>query len=147
MGARDIRQSYTAVIEAVSAADDTRLDDLISEDLIDHNPAPGQPPGRDGFKFWAASARRAFPDLTGVVEDTVVEGDKVAARVTWRGTHHGEFVGVPGTGVSVEFTAFHLVRFSGGRAAEWWGTADLLGVTAQIGARITWPPDSTQANR
>ncbi len=96
-----------------------------------------RPPGRDGFKHWAASARDAFPDLTGVVEDRVVEGDKVAARVTWRGTHHGEFLGVPGTGEAVEFAAFHIVRFSAGRAAEWWGTADLLGVIAQVGATIT----------
>ena len=135
MSQRDVREIYTSVIEAVSAADDTRLDDLISEHLIDHNPVPGQPPGRDGFKHWAASAREAFPDLTGVVDDTVVEGDKVAARVTWRGTHHGDFLGVPGTGVAVEFAAFHLVRFHAGRAVEWWGTADLLGVIAQVGAK------------
>jgi steroid delta-isomerase-like uncharacterized protein len=137
MGQRDIRQTYTSVIEAVSAVDDTRLDDLIAEDFVDHNPVFGQPPGRDGFKYWAASAREAFPDLTGVIEDTVVEGDKVAARVTWRGTHHGEFLGVPATGVAVEFAAFHLVRFSAGRAAEWWGTADLFGVIAQVGAQVT----------
>jgi steroid delta-isomerase-like uncharacterized protein len=137
MSQRDIRQTYTCVIEAVSAGDDTRLDDLICEDLIDHNPGPGQPPGRDGFTYWAASARAAFPDLTGVVEDTVVEGDTVAARVTWRGTHHGEFLGVPATGRTVEFAAFHLVRFRAGRAAEWWGTADLLGAAGQVGATIT----------
>jgi hypothetical protein len=46
MSRQEIRQVDTPVIEAVSAADDMRLDDLISEDLIDHNPVPGQPPGR-----------------------------------------------------------------------------------------------------
>jgi predicted ester cyclase len=98
MSGQDVRQIYNAIIAAVNAGDDALLDQLIFVDLIDHNPIPGQAPGRAGFKEWAASAREAFPDLTGVVEDTVVEGDQVAGRVTWRGTHRGVFVGVPGDG-------------------------------------------------
>jgi predicted ester cyclase len=133
MSVHDVRHIYLAVIAAVSAGDDAALDELMAENLIDHNPAPGQPPGRAGFKYWAASARDAFPDLTGVVEDTVVEGNKVAARVTWRGTHQGVFAGVAGTGVAVEFAAFHIVRFAEGLAAEWWGTADLLTAMRQVG--------------
>jgi predicted ester cyclase len=123
MSVHHVRHIYLAVIAAVSAGDDSALDELMAENLIDHNPAPGQPPGRAGFKYWAASARDAFPDLTGVVEDTIVEGNKVAARVTWRGTHRGVFAGVAGTGVAVEFAAFHIAvpattpRRRGGRGA------------------------------
>jgi predicted ester cyclase len=59
--------------------------------------------------------------------------------VTWRGTHAGAFAGVPGTGKSIEMSAYHLVRFEGGRAAEWWGTADVLGVLQQVGATVAGP--------
>jgi predicted ester cyclase len=86
-----------------------------------------------------AAVRKAFPDLHGTVEDVVVEGDRLAARVTWRGTHRGEFAGVGPTGKDVSFEAYHLVRFSEGRAAEWWGTADLLGALEQMGATLSGP--------
>lgn len=57
----------------------------------------------------------------------------------WRGNHRGHFMGVPGTGVDVEFSAFHVVRFAGGLAVEWWGTPDLLGALVQVGATVTAP--------
>jgi hypothetical protein len=80
--------------------------------------------------------------MHGKVEDVVAEGDRVAARVTWQGTHRGAFAGVGPTGKPVSFEAFHLVRFSQDRAAEWWGTADLLGVLDQIGATVSGPEPS-----
>lgn len=131
--------TYRAIIAAVSAGNITGLDQLIGPDLVDHNAVPGQPAGLEGFKYWALSARSAFPDLTGTVEDTLAEDDKVAGRVTYRGTHLGSFVGMPGTGSRVEFSAFHIVRFSAGLAVEWWGTADILGALLQAGATVGPP--------
>ena len=131
-----LRRSYAAIIASISARDERALDSLIASDIVDHNPAPNQPPGLAGFKYWAATAYEAFPDLAGTVEDVVVEGLKVAGRVTWRGTHEGPFVGIPATGTTVQFEAFHFVRFEGNRAVEWWGTADLLAALSGIGVRI-----------
>jgi predicted ester cyclase len=139
MNTRDNTATYRAIIAAVSAGDLDRLDQLIAHDLVDHNPAPGQPPGLDGFKHWANSARLAFPDLTGSVEDTLADDDKIAGRVTWHGSHRGDLAGVPGTGARVQFSAFHIVRFSAGLAVEWWGTADLLGALVQAGATVSLP--------
>ena len=136
MSERGLRATYEAIIAAVSAADDETLDQLIATDLIDHNPVPGQAAGLAGFKYWVTTMHDAFPDMNGVVEDTVVEEDKVAARVTWTGTHQGDFAGVPGTGVIVELQAIHIVRFAGGLAAEWWGTADIFGALQQVGASV-----------
>jgi hypothetical protein len=89
------RSTDSVSIAGVSTADDEVLDQLIATDLVDHDPVPGQAPGQAGFKYWVDVIHDAFPDTHGVVEDTVVEGDKVAARVTWRGMHHGVFVGIP----------------------------------------------------
>jgi predicted ester cyclase len=139
MSERGLRESYEAIIAAVSAADDQKLDQLIAPDVIDHNPVPGQAPGIAGIKYWMSLMHDAFPDIDGVVEDVVVEGDKVAGRVTWKGTHRGVLAGVPGTGVEVELQAVHIVRFIGGRLAEWWGTADVFGFLQQVGARIIGP--------
>jgi len=137
---RDQRAVYLAIIEAVSAGDDAAFDHLLVEDFVDHNPVPGQPAGRAGFVYWAATARTALAGLHGTIEDILVDNDKLAGRTTWRGRHTASFLGVPATGRKVEFTAFHIVRFVGGLAAEWWGTGDMLTALAQIGATIQ-PPD------
>ncbi|MDQ4146897.1 MAG: ester cyclase [Pseudomonadota bacterium] len=39
--------------------------------------------------------RAAFPDLEGIIEDMIAEGDKVVVRGTVRGTHQGELLGLP----------------------------------------------------
>ena len=140
MSGADPKSAYQAVIRAIGPGDTASLAELLAPDLVDHNAVPGQPAGLAGFLWWAQTARAAFPDLAGTVEDAVAEGDKVAGRVTWRGTHRGTFLGVPGTGAPVEFAAFHIVRFVGGRATEWWGTGDLLGALLQVGASVTPPP-------
>ena len=132
-----LKDAYRQIIDAITRGDAEGLDELMAPEIVDHNPIPNQAPGRDGFKQWMAAARNAFPDLRGTVEDLIVEGDRVAARTTWHGTHRGEFVGVGATGRRVSFSAFHLVRFSQDRAVEWWGTADLLGVLEQLGATIS----------
>src|SRR5215212_10769818 len=97
----DMRATYAAIIASVGVGDDAAFDRLLVDDFVDHNPVPGQPAGRAGFAYWAASARAAFAGLQGTVEDTLVDGDKLAGRTTWRGTHSASFLGVPTTGRAV----------------------------------------------
>src|SRR5215212_8928005 len=78
--------------------------------------------------------------------EAVNAGDLVAGRVTWRGTQAGPFVGAAPTGQSVAFEAYHIVRFEGGKAAEWWGTADIFGALAQLGA-LPAPGQTTGQSR
>ena len=132
-----LKDAYRRIIEAISRGDADALDELMTPDVVDHNPVPDQAPGVEGFKQWLAYARSSFPDFAGTVEDVIAEGGRVAGRVTWRGTHRGEFLGIPPTGREVSFSAFHIVQFAGGRAAEWWGTADLLSVIQQLGATVS----------
>jgi predicted ester cyclase len=68
------------------------------------------------------------------VEDSVAGGDKVAARVTFRGTHEGEFQGIPPTGKQVTFTSIEFNRMAGNQVAEHWVELDLLGLLQQLGA-------------
>jgi predicted ester cyclase len=139
VASRDPRATYAAIIAAVSVGDDAAFDHLLIEDFVDHNPVRGQPAGRAGFAYWAATARTAFGGLQGTIEDTLVDNDKLAGRTTWRGTHTASFLGVAATGRKVEFTAIHIVRFADGLATEWWGTGDLLTALTQIGATIQPP--------
>ena len=140
MASGELRATYAAIIAAVGVGDNAAFDRLLVDDFVDHNPVPGQPTGRAGFAYWAASARTAFAGLRGTVEDSLVDGDKLAGRTTWRGTHAGPFLGVSATGRKIQFAAFHIVRFADGHAAEWWGTGDLLTALLQLGAVIR-PPE------
>jgi predicted ester cyclase len=58
----------------------------------------------------------------------------VAARVTVRGTHDGEFMGRPATGRSFAVTSVGIFRISDGRIAEHWGVFDQLAMLGQLGA-------------
>jgi predicted ester cyclase len=75
----------------------------------------------------------AFPDFRYQVEDVIAEADKVAVRDVFRGTHQGDFMGVPATGNRVTMEAIHTYRFSEGKLAEHWVARDDLGMMRQLG--------------
>jgi predicted ester cyclase len=54
--------------------------------------------GREPFKQFMSMLLTAFPDLHFSIEDVIGEGDKVVVRFTGRGTHQGDFMGIPPTG-------------------------------------------------
>jgi predicted ester cyclase len=87
----------------------------------------------------------AFPDLRLTVEDIFCEGDMVAARVAFRGTHRGEFQGIPPTGKEVAFSSIEIDRMVDGKVAEHWFEMDLLGLMGQLGA-IPDPEQSEEAS-
>ena len=129
-----VRRGYEALNELLRTGDATALEQLAAADFVDHNPSPGQGPGLQGVKESFALLRSAFPDAQLSVEDLVAEGDKVAARVTVRGTHRGAFLGLAPTGKAVTQTGIDIVRVAGGKAVERWGSFDELGLLQQLGA-------------
>jgi predicted ester cyclase len=129
------KATYRRIIDAINAGDPGALAGLVAADIVDHNPIPDQAPGLEGLQQWMASVRVSFPDLHGSIEHILAEGDLVAARVTWRGTHAAPFAGLAPTGQAVTFEAYHIVRFAAGQAAEWWGTADIFRALAPSDAR------------
>ncbi len=136
MPPRDFISIYRSVIDAINSNNAAALDDLLAEQMIDHNPIPNQTPGRAGFKEWMAAARRSFPDLHGTIEDLIASEDRVVARVMWHGTQHGPFVGLDPTHKQVAFSVIHIVRFEEDTIIEWWGVAGILGAVQQIGGMV-----------
>jgi predicted ester cyclase len=80
----------------------------------------------------AQRLRKAFPDAEPVLEDILAEGDRVAYRLTIRGTHRGEFLGVPPTGRRVTVSLFAIVRIVNGMIAEEWGGLDQTDLLRQL---------------
>lgn len=75
-----------------------------------------------------------FPDLENRIDQILAEGDLVAARQTWTGTHDGEFAGVAATGRSVTFTSTAVLRIRGGMIAAAWDQVDVAGLMGQLTA-------------
>ena len=63
-----------------------------------------------------------------------IEGNKVAVRTRWQGTHRGELQGIPPTGKHVDFQLMEIMRIQDGKIAEGWVVFDSLGMLQQIGA-------------
>jgi steroid delta-isomerase-like uncharacterized protein len=90
--------------------------------------------GLDGIRAFLDQLRTAFPDIEGRVDDVVAEGDRVVVRMTWQGTHTGEFLGVAPTGRRVSYGRIEVWRIADGRLAEHWGQFDQYGLLRQIDA-------------
>jgi steroid delta-isomerase-like uncharacterized protein len=114
------------VYEIVSTDDFERAEEIVDPEAPDNELLPDDPPAEliDTFKETFAEARTGFPDLSITVEDVMAEGDRVAARITMRGTHRGEFQGIAPTGKRVEVRAIDMFRISDGKIVEHWGHAD-----------------------
>jgi steroid delta-isomerase-like uncharacterized protein len=110
------------------------IDEIFMPDVILRTPLPVQATGARAIKEVFARLHRAFPDLHVTVEDLIEEGDKVVGRNSVRGTHQGEYMGLPPTGKPVSYNEIIIFRFADGRIAETWGVVDVLAQLRQLGA-------------
>lgn len=113
------------------------IDEISAEDIIDHSPL-GEIQGRDELKEQAKYLLSAFGDFSATVEDIIAEGDTVAMRVTLRGTHEGEFMGIEPTGKEFEFQNMVFARMRDGKLVERWIQPDQLSLLQQLG--VVEPP-------
>jgi len=109
------------------------IDEVVSTDFVNHDPFPGEPAGREGFKQSATAMRAAFPDLHFTNEQMIAEGDMVAHRYTMHGTHTGSFLGLPPTGRAITMRGIDLLRFVDGKVVDRWARTDDLGLMQQLG--------------
>jgi steroid delta-isomerase-like uncharacterized protein len=108
-------------------------DELFATNYIYHGPVGMEFKGPEGLKQLISMFRNAFPDIHVTVEDMIAEGDKVVCRITGRGTHKGEMMGIPPTGKQTEVTGIIITRWAGGKEVETWEILDMLHMMQQIG--------------
>jgi predicted ester cyclase len=122
------------VEEGINGSNESVFLELLSPDVVDHQAQPGLPPGRAGWNLYRKLFRAAFPDGRWEIVGIVAEGDLVAARAAFTGTHQGEFFGIPATGRQVTVSAIYICRLAGGKIVERWANSDELGMLRQLGA-------------
>jgi len=102
-------------------------------DAVDHDPAPGQAAGREGFRAFFTELTSAFPDAHIEPAHMVADDANVAIAYTLTGTHQGDFNGIAPTGKTIEVRGLQIGRFEDGKIVERWGSSDELGILQQLG--------------
>jgi steroid delta-isomerase-like uncharacterized protein len=120
-------------IRALNAGDTERLLAVVAPNIVIHyaempEPLHGRETWQQGFELM----RRAFPDLEAHVDDLVAAEDKVAIRVSFRGTHQGEFQGIPATGRPIHYVSHEFYRVEDGLFAEEWICSDMASLFRQL---------------
>ena len=120
-------------IEALNAGDTERLLAVVAPDIVIHYAEmPGPLHGRETWQQGFELMRNAFPDLEAQVDDLVAAEDKVAIRVSFRGTHQGEFQGIPATGRTIHYVSHEFYRVENGLFAEEWICSDMASLFRQL---------------
>ncbi|MCC8359277.1 ester cyclase [Salinimicrobium sediminilitoris] len=122
--------------DAINSGNLEQLREVVAQDVKDHDPAPNQGPGPQGYIDFFGMMRNAFPDMQVEVEHLVADEDNVAFAYTLKGTHKGDFMGVEGTNKSINVRGMQISRFRNGKMVERWGSSDELGILKQIGADV-----------
>jgi predicted ester cyclase len=126
---RLVREFYLTAFSGTAAAN---LHAYVSDAYVDHNAEQaGRAP--DVLRAHIAALRMTFPDFTLAIEDMVAEGDKVATRVSGRGAHLGQWMGIAPSGRIIHVKGINIDRLADGRIVEHWSEADTLDMLVQMG--------------
>jgi len=133
MSAEENKEIVRRFYEQMDKGNRAIIGQLFATNFVFHVPGSPDIHGPEGFKEFATPFLTAFPDLKHVIEDMIAEGDKVAVRFTFPGTHKGEFMGIAPTGKKVVYTAIGISRIANGKYVESWAEHDALGLLQQLG--------------
>jgi predicted ester cyclase len=110
------------------------IDELVSQDFVDHIDFPGiEETGRPRYRASVSAIRSAFPDYREEILWSVAEGDRAVSYVRITGTHQGPLHGMEPTGRQVDYHAMGALRFGSGMAVERWGFGDSPAMMQQLG--------------
>jgi ketosteroid isomerase-like protein len=122
-------------MENVMSEGDLRVAyDLCAPNFVHHFPGAPGPIDREATEQVGRMFQAGFPDIRVTIEDQVAEDDQVVTRMTFSGTHRGDFQGLAPTGKSVTFTGINIACIAGSKITELWSEFDALGVLQQLGA-------------
>jgi steroid delta-isomerase-like uncharacterized protein len=122
------------VEEIWNNGDFSSADEYVADDIHFRSSQASAFTGIDQLKEMVAGNRAAFPDGHFTIDEEIGEGDALAHRWTFRGTHKGEFLGVEGTGKPVEVTGTAVTHFKDGMIVQHLADVDMLSILQQVGA-------------
>ena len=89
--------------------------------------------GREQLKQRVTLFRTAFPDIYFSQDEVVGEGDTVAVRYNFSGTHRGVFAGIMPSGRSISIMGILIAHLRDGKISEAWSAFDSAELIKQLG--------------
>ena len=109
------------------------VDKLVTHDFTPHSWGE-MPSGIEPLKNAVKRVHAGLSDVSMKIEDVIAEDEKVAVRLTARGRHVGDFMGVAASGRDYTISETHIFHLRDGKISEHWRDADMLGLMRQLGA-------------
>jgi steroid delta-isomerase-like uncharacterized protein len=122
-------------LQRISAGDLSAVEELISDDYVEHEQLPGLAPGKAGVRQLFELFHSAFDQARVEVDDMIAEGDKVFVLARMTGTQRGEFMRIAPTGNTIDVSICDYFRVEAGALTEHWGVMDAAGMMQQLTAR------------
>ena len=132
----DLKTKFQRIVDdAWNKGNLDALDELHTADYIEHHPPFPDVEGLAAFKQMVAGTRKTYPDFHLTIHELILEGDKLAVRWSWTGTHLGQTqqLAIPPTGKQLTVTGSHILHIEEGKLIEGWQFADALGLLRQLG--------------
>ncbi len=96
--------------------------------------------GPDGVAELVKTWHKSFPDGRMTMDDIITEGEYSVIRMTFTGTHQGDFYGIPASNKSIKVTSIGIDRVVNGKITEGWGELDMLGMMQPDGSHAAPAP-------
>jgi len=112
--------------------DYSAIGEILTPDIAFHGSLDIDATGHDGFTDYAETVRAAFPDFHNKIEEMIAEGDRLAACLTYTGTHRGEIFGIEGTGRPIRYAGVGIFVFRDERISHVWVLGDRLALLRQL---------------
>lgn len=125
------------VFDAINSRDLDYLDELVTDDFVDHGSPFPLPPGPAGYRQILTFVTQVL-QVRYDIEDVFSTEDRVVVRAVAHGVGVDAVHGAGAEGGSYSMTTAHIYRSEGGRLAEHWGVRDEYGARMQLGT-VTAP--------
>ncbi len=131
---KTLMQRWVELLNKGKASAVAAVDEFCTPDYVLHDATLGDIKGCEGFRQFLEKFFNAIPDGRVTMDHSVAEGNMITFRLTIRGTHQGEFMGVAPTGRPVVMSLISIMRMEEGKVAEEWEILDTFGLLQQLGA-------------
>lgn len=128
--------------DALNAGDIEGAGAMLAANVVVHMQSTPEPLTKETFTQLGQFMLSAFTGGVATVEDMLVDGDMVVSRLTFRGTHTGDLMGIPPTGRSVTIAETIIDRIADGKIVESWRLFDQMAMMQQLGV-LPAPGQST----
>lgn len=112
--------------------DKSAISAVLHEDFIFRGSLGQEKKGHEGFSAYVDFVHKALDSYKCVIEETICEGEKLFARMTFSGFHRGEFFGYKPTNKKLTWAGAAIFTFNSGKIKELWVLGDVYGLVEQL---------------